>query len=77
MQISLHCWCVVEVSRDGSPDCPGLVELFVHLYEVQNSPLEEFKYINLYLMEEVRLREVTHNTGNVSKHLRSLVNVLR
>jgi hypothetical protein len=49
----------------------------VHLYEVQNSPLEEFKYINVYLMEEVRLREVTHNTGNVSKHLQSLVNVLR
>jgi hypothetical protein len=28
-------------------------------------------------MEEVRLREVAHNTGNMSKHVESSVNMLR
>jgi len=49
----------------------------VRLHEVENTLLEVVKHANLHCMEEVGLREVAHNTGNVSKHVESLVNMAR
>ena len=54
-----------------------LVELFLHLDEVDNPLLEVIKLADLHCMEEVRLREVTHVTGNKSKHVESSVNMAR
>ena len=39
--------------------------------------LEVVKHADLHCMEEVGLLEVTHNTGNMSKHFESLVNMAR
>jgi hypothetical protein len=39
---------------------------------VENSLLEVVKPANLHSMEEVRLREVAHDKGNMSKHVESL-----
>ena len=47
----------------------------MHLHEVENLLLEVVKYANLHWMDEVRLREVTHNTGNMLKHIESSVNI--
>ena len=65
------------VSRNGYPDYIELVELFVCLHEVQNPLLEAVKHAELYCMEEeVGLREVTHDKGNMSKPIQSLVNTV-
>jgi len=37
--------------------------------------LELLKDADLHCMEEVGLREVAHNTGNVSKHIDTSVNM--
>jgi len=48
----------------------------MHLHEVENTLLEVVKHADLHCMEEeVGLREVTHNTGNMSKHVESSVNM--
>ena len=47
------------------------------LHEVENPLLEVVKHADLHCMEEVRLREVAHNTGNMSKHVESSVNMAR
>jgi hypothetical protein len=40
----------------------------VCLHEVENPHLDVVKHTDLHCMEEVRLWEVTHDTGNMSKH---------
>jgi hypothetical protein len=45
------------------------------LYEVENPLLEVVKHADLHCVEEVGLREVTHNTGNMSKHVEFSVNM--
>ena len=65
------------VSRHGLSDCIELVKPFVHLHEVENPLLEVVKHADLHCMEEVGLREVAHDTGNMSKHVESLVNIAR
>jgi hypothetical protein len=47
----------------------------VRLHEVENSLLEVVKHAYMHCMEEVGLREVTHDTGNMSKHVASSVNM--
>jgi len=47
----------------------------VHLHEVENPLLEVVKHADLHCMEEVGLREVTHDTGNMSKQVESSVNM--
>ena len=54
-----------------------LVKLFVHLHEVEIALLEVVKHADLHCMEEVGLREIAHNTGNMSKHVESSVNMAR
>jgi len=49
----------------------------VHLHEVENPTLEVVNHADLHCMEEVGLREVTRNTGNMSKHVESSVNMAR
>jgi len=49
----------------------------VSLHEVENPLLEVVKHGDLYCMEEVRLREVATNMGNLSKHVESSVNMVR
>ena len=49
----------------------------MRLHEVENPLLEVVKHADLHCMEEVRLREVAHNTGNMSKHVESSVNMAR
>jgi hypothetical protein len=50
--------------------------MFVRLHETQNPLLEVVKHADLNCMEEVRLREVAHDTGDVSKHIESSVNMV-
>ena len=45
----------------------------MHLREVENPPWEVVNNGDLQCMEEVGLREVTHNTGNKSRQVESLV----
>jgi len=47
----------------------------VHPHEVEYPLLEVIKYGNLKCVEEVRLWEVAHNTGTMSKHVESSVNM--
>jgi hypothetical protein len=47
----------------------------MRLHEVENPLLEVVKHADLHFMNEVGLREVTHNDGNMSKHIASLVNM--
>ena len=47
----------------------------MRLHEVQNQLLEVIKHADLHFMEEVGLREVAHDTGNMSKHVESSVNM--
>jgi hypothetical protein len=47
----------------------------VRLHAVENALLEVVKHAGLHCMEEVGLREVAHNAGNVSKHVDSSVNM--
>jgi len=49
----------------------------MHLHQMYNPPLEVVKHANLHNMEEVGLREVAHDTANLSKHVESLVNMAR
>jgi hypothetical protein len=49
----------------------------MRLNEEENPPLEVLKHADLHCMEEFRLREIAHNTGNMSKHVQSLVNMVR
>jgi hypothetical protein len=65
------------VSRHGKLDCIVLVELFLRLHAVENPLLEVVKHADLHCMEEVVVREVTHDTGNSSKPVESSVNMGR
>jgi len=47
----------------------------VHLHEVDNRLVEVVKHANLHCVEEVPLREVAHDTWNMSKHIESTVNL--
>jgi len=49
----------------------------VCLHEVENPLLEVVKHADLHCMEEVGLWEVAHNTGNMSKHVESSVDMAR
>ena len=49
----------------------------MHLHEVENPLLEVVKHADLHFMEEVGLREVGHNTGNMSKYVASSMNMAR
>jgi hypothetical protein len=47
------------------------------LHEVKNPLLEVVKQADLHCMKEVGLRKVAHDTGNMSKHIKSSVNMAR
>jgi len=47
----------------------------VRLHQVENPLLELIKHADLHCMEEVGLREVAHETGNMSKHAESSGNM--
>jgi len=49
----------------------------VRLHEVENPLLEVIKHADLHRMEEVRLPEVPHDTGNISKHVEFPVDMAR
>jgi len=70
-------WCEVVVSRHAEADYIVFVKPLMRLHAVENPLLEVVKHANLHYMEEVGLGEVAHNTGNVSKHLESSVNMAR
>ena len=42
----------------------------MHPHEVENPLLEVVKHADQHCMEELRLREVAHNKGNMSKHVK-------
>jgi len=70
-------WCEVGVSWHGQPYSIVLVDPFIHFLEVENPLLEVVKHAELHCMEEVRLQDVAHDTGNMSKHVESLLNIAR
>jgi hypothetical protein len=47
----------------------------VRLHEVENPLLEVVKHADLHCMEVIGLWEVAHNTGNMSKHIESWVDM--
>jgi len=47
------------------------------VHEVENPLPEVVKHANLHCMEEVGIRQVVHNTGTVSKHIESWLNMAR
>jgi hypothetical protein len=47
----------------------------MRLHEVKNPLLEVIKHADLHCMEEVGLQEVTHDTENLLKMVKSLVNM--
>ena len=49
----------------------------MRLHEVENQLVEVVKHADLHCMGEVRLREVAHDTGNMSKNAESSVNMAR
>jgi hypothetical protein len=49
----------------------------VRRHEVENPLLEQIKNADLHCTQEVGLREVTHDTGNLSKHVESSVTMAR
>ena len=49
----------------------------MHLHGVENSHLEVVKDANRHSMEEVRIWEVAHEIGNMSKHVETSVNMAR
>jgi hypothetical protein len=49
----------------------------MHLHEVENPLLEVVKHADPHWMEEVRLEEVAHNTGNMSKYIKFSLNMAR
>ena len=65
------------VSRNGQPDCIVLVKPFVRHHEVDNPLLQVVKHADLHCMEEVGLWDVAHDTGNMSKIFKSLVDIER
>ena len=75
--IQLMIWCEVVVSRYRKPDCIVLAESFVRLHKVQTPLLEVVKHADLHWIEEVGLREVAHNTGNMSNNVESWINMPR
>jgi hypothetical protein len=44
---------------------------------MENPLLEVVKHVDLHCMEGVGLREVAHDTGNMSKHVEFSVNIAR
>jgi len=48
----------------------------VRLHKQKNPLLKVVKHADVHCMEKVGLREVTHDTGNMSKHIQSLVNMV-
>jgi len=65
------------LSRHGYPGCILLVKPFVHLHDMENPLLEVVKHADLHCMEKIRLREDSHDTGNMSKHVESAVDTAR
>jgi hypothetical protein len=49
----------------------------VRLHEVENPLLEVVKHADLPWMEEVEIREVAHDTGNMSNNVQSSVDLVR
>jgi hypothetical protein len=49
----------------------------LRLHEVENPLLEVVKRADLHCMEDVGLRKVAPDTGNVSKHVESAVDMAR
>ena len=49
----------------------------MRLHEVENPLLEVINHADLHCIEEVGLREVAHDTGNMSKHVECSVNMAR
>jgi hypothetical protein len=49
----------------------------VRLDSVDNPLLQVVKHADLHCMEEVGHREVAHDTGNMSKHVESSVDMAR
>ena len=57
------------VWRHGLPDCTVLVKPCLRLHEVEYPLLLVVRYAYLHYTEEVGLREVVHDTGNISIHV--------
>ena len=49
----------------------------MRLHDVENPVLEVVKHADLHCMEEVGLREVAHDKGNISKHVECSVDMVR
>jgi len=49
----------------------------VRLHAVENPLLGVVKHADLHCMEEIGLRDVAHDTGNMSKHVESSVDMAR
>ena len=47
------------------------------LHEMENPLLEVINHADLHCMEQVRLQEVAHDTGNMSKQVQSSVTMAR
>ena len=50
---------------------------FVRLHDVDNTLLKVVLHADLHWMEEVGLREIAHNTGNMSKQVESWLDMPR
>ena len=48
----------------------------MRLHKVENPLLEVVKHADQHCMEEVGLQEVAHDTGNLSKHVESSVDMV-
>jgi len=46
------------------------------LHEVENPLLEAVEHAEMHWIEEVSLREIAHNPGNISKHVESFVTMM-
>ena len=49
----------------------------MHLNDVENPLLEVVQHADQHCMEKIGLRVVAHITGNMSKHVESLVNMVQ
>ena len=49
----------------------------MHLDDVENPLLEVVQHADQHCMEKIGLQVVAHNTGNMSKHGESLVNMVQ
>jgi hypothetical protein len=63
------------VNRHRKPDWILLVEAFVRHHVVDIPLLEVVNNADLHCMEEVGLREVAHNAGNMSKYVQTSANM--